>query len=174
MSPTRTAMSAATLCIALSLAAATAPAIAADGVALPKDYRTTFSNYLSLDRTQNPDQIIRLFANDKALEAVRAGKELPDGSVIVGEIYKAQVDKDGKPVISKLGRKIRDKLALIAVMEKRAGFGKELPAELQNDGWDFAAYKPDGKEAGKDLNTCRACHAPLKDTQHLFSLEHIK
>lgn len=174
MTPQRTHLSlAAALCLALPLAFAIAPAAAADGITFPKDYKA-FGNYLSIDRTQNPDQIIRLFANDKALEAARAGKELPDGSVIVGEIYKAELDKDGKPVVSTLGRKIRDKLALIAVMEKRAGFGKDLPAELQNNGWDFAAFKPDGTDAGKDLNACRACHAPLTETQHLFSLQHMK
>lgn len=175
MTPIKTTRAAAAaICLALPLAAPLAPAVAADGIAFPKDYKTSFSNYLSLDRTQNPDQIIRLFANDKALEAARAGKELPDGSVIVGEIYKAEVGKDGKPVVSTLGRKIRDKLAVIAVMEKRPGFGKDLPADLQNNGWDFAAFKPDGADAGKDLNACRACHAPLKDTQHLFSIEHMK
>ncbi|MCB1527129.1 MAG: cytochrome P460 family protein [Hyphomicrobiaceae bacterium] len=153
---------------------AQAPASAQDATAFPADYKTKFTNYLSLDRTQNNDQIIRLFANDKALAAAKAGEKLPDGSVIVGEIYKARLDKDGKPVVSTLGRKIRDKLAVIAVMERRDGFGKDLPQELQNDGWDFAAFKPDGSSAGKDLNQCRACHAPLTDTQHLFSLQHMK
>ncbi len=175
MMPIRSALSAAAaICLALPFAASTAPSLAADAIKFPKDYKAQFTNYLSLDRTQNPDQIIRLFANDKAIQAARAGKELPDGSIIVGEIYKAEVGKDGNPVVSTLGRRIRDKLAVIAVMEKRADFGKDLPAELQNDGWDFAAFKPDGTDAGKDHNTCRACHAPLKETQHLFSLEHIK
>ncbi|MFV0367652.1 MAG: cytochrome P460 family protein [Hyphomicrobiaceae bacterium] len=158
--------------LGISLHAPTA-ATAEDTTAFPADYKTKFTNYLSLDRTQNDDQIIRLFANDKALAAAKAGEKLPDGSVIVGEIYKARLDKDGKPVVSELGRKVRDKLALIAVMERRDGFGKDLPQELQNDGWDFAAFKPDGSNAGKDLNQCRACHAPLTGTQHLFSLEHM-
>lgn len=175
MSPLRTALTAAAaLGLLLPLAFATAPANAAEEIVFPKDYKT-FENYLSIDRTQDPDQIIRLFANGKALDAVRSGKELPDGSVIVGEVYKAKVDKDGKAILSTLGRRIRDKLALIAVMEKRPGFGKDLPTELQNNGWDFAAFKPDGTvAAGKDLNACRACHAPLTETQHLFSLQHIK
>ena len=165
---------AAALALGLPLAALAAPASADEALAFPADYKAKFTNYLSLDRTQNEDQIIRLFANDAALAAAREGKELPDGSIIVGEIYKTKLDKDGKPVVSSLGRKIRDKLALIAVMQKKDGFGKDLPAELQNNGWDFAAFKPDGTGAGKDHNTCRACHAPLKDTQHLFSLEHLK
>lgn len=165
---------AAALCAGLLLAALAAPAGAQDSIAYPKDYKTSFTNYLSLDRTQNPDQIIRLFANDKTIAAAKAGQEIPDGAVIVGEIYKAKLDKDGKPVVSALGRKVRDKLAAIAVMEKRAGFGKDLPDKLQNNGWDFALFKPDGANTGKDVTACRECHAPLKDTQHLFSLEHLK
>lgn len=160
--------------LCLVLTAFVAAPTRADGIALPKDYKTSFTNYLSLDRTQNADQIMRMFGNDKLLAAAKAGKELPDGSVIVGEIYKAKVGADGKPIVSSLGRRIRDKLALVVVMEKRAGFGKDLPEELQNEGWDFAAFKPDGTDAGKDLNACRACHAPLKETQHLFSIEHMK
>jgi len=39
----------------------------------PSDYKQAFTNYLSLDRTQNPDQIIRLFANDIALKGEGPG-----------------------------------------------------------------------------------------------------
>ena len=119
------------------------------------------------------EEIVGEIADEHDVE-VSGVQTQADGSVIVGEIYKARLDKDGKPVVSTLGRKIRDKLAVIAVMERRDGFGKDLPQELQNDGWDFAAFKPDGSSAGKDLNQCRACHAPLTDTQHLFSLQHMK
>ena len=151
------------------------PVRADDGIPFPADYATTFENYLSLDRVQNDDQIIRLFANKAAMEAARAGKPLPDGSIIVGEVYKAKLDAEGKPIVSSLGRRVRDKLALIAVMQMQGDkFGQDLPAELQNNGWDFAAFKPDGSDAGKDLNQCRACHAPLVDTQHLFSIEHMR
>lgn len=143
-------------------------------IKFPENYKTTFTNYLSLDRTQNDDQIIRLFANDLALKTFKETGEFPDGSVIVAEIYKAKKDKDGEVIESDLGRRIRDKFALIAVMEKRKGFGDDLPDNLKNGDWDFATFKPDGSVAKKDLNGCRACHAPLKDQQHVFSIEHLR
>lgn len=144
-------------------------------IAFPKDYSTTFENYLSLDRVQNHDQIIRLFANDMALEAAREGRELPDGSVIVGELYKAKTDADGKVIESSLGRRVRGKLFAVAVMEKGEGWGATLPENVRNDDWDFAIFSPDGsKRLNKDLNTCRSCHAPLTSSQHLFSLDHMK
>lgn len=142
-------------------------------VSFPQSYQTEFKNYLSLDRVQNPDQIIRLFANEAALDAGSKGRELPDGSVLVGEIYAALKDADGKVVTSSLGRRIRTKLVAIAVMEKRKGWGETLPAEYRNGDWDFGIYSPDGKALDKDLNACRKCHAPLGASQHLFSLQHI-
>ena len=143
-------------------------------IAFPGAYKTEFKNYLSSDRVQNPDQTISLYANDKAIEASKAGQELPDGSILVGEIYAARKDADGKVVTSALGRRINEKLAAIAVMEKRKGWGDAYSEDVRNGDWDFAIFSPDGKRLDKDLNACRSCHAPLKQTQHLFSLEHIR
>lgn len=142
-------------------------------VSFPQGYQSAFKNYLSLDRVQNPDQVIRLFANKAAIDAGSEGRELPDGSVLVGEIYAAKKDADGKVVTSSLGRRIRDKLVAIAVMEKRKGWGETLPAEYRNGDWDFGIFSPEGKALDKDLNACRKCHAPLSTSQHLFSLQHI-
>ncbi len=143
-------------------------------VAFPKDYATAFSNYLSLDRTQNDDQVIRLFANEKALAAAKAGEPLPSGSVLAAEIYKAVKNDKGEVIESSLGRRVRGPMAAVAVMEKRDGWGKDLAEDVRNGDWDFAIFKPTGERiAGKDINSCRSCHAPLTDTQHLFSLEHL-
>lgn len=159
---------------ALDTAQLPTPAIAESGIEYPVDYRSTFSNYLSLDRIQNPDQIIRLYANDAAMEGPNEEGKLPFGSVLVGEVYKAQLDDSGEVKVSSIGRRLRGDLALIAVMERRQGFGEDLPDNLKNEHWDFAAFKPDGSVAEKkELNSCRECHAPLKSTHHLFSYEHL-
>lgn len=144
------------------------------GIALPSDYRDTYTNYLSLDRVQNHDQIIRLFANDIAMQGPNEDNELPFGSVIVAEVYKAKLDASGKAELSSLGRRIRDKMALIAVMERREDLGQGYAEDLRNGHWDFATFTPGGAVARKDLNSCRACHSPLKQTDHLFSLDHLR
>lgn len=158
----------------LGLAAATLARAGEERIPFPADYKTAFTNYLSLDRVQNDDQIIRLFANNAALEAARAGKELPNGSILVGEIYAAKKDKDGKVMKSALRQRIRAKLAAVAVMQKSEGWGTDFPEGLRNGDWDFAIFSPDGKRLDKDLNACRACHAPLTNTQHVFSIEHLE
>ncbi|MEM7417282.1 MAG: cytochrome P460 family protein [Gemmatimonadota bacterium] len=144
------------------------------GIALPRDYRETFTNYLSLDRVQNHNQIIRLFANDVAMRGPDAANDLPNGSVIVAEVYRAKLDAEGEVELSALGRRIRDGMAVIAVMERGDHLGAGYPEGLSNGQWDFAAFTPEGAPAGADLNTCRACHAPLTETDHLFSIEHIR
>ena len=143
-----------------------------DRIKLPSDYRTTFTNYLSMDRLQNHDQVIRMFANDIAMKGMKDGK-FEFGSILVAEVYKAKKNKSGKVIESSLGRRVRDKFAVIAVMEKGPGWGAKFDKEHKNGDWDFAAFKPDGTRANKDLNACRACHAPLTEQDHVFSFEHI-
>ena len=59
-------------------------------------------------------------------------------------------------------------------MQKQKGWGDKFSEDLRNGDWDFAIFKPTGERLiKKDLNECRACHAPLKGTQNLFSLEHM-
>ncbi len=142
-------------------------------IAFPEDYKS-FKNYLSLDRTGNDNQVIRLFANDIAAAGPSKDGGLPNGSILVGEIYKAKLNDKGEVAESVLGRRIRGKLAAIAVMEKRQGWGEAFSEDLRNGDWDFAVFSPDGKRLNKDLNTCRSCHAPLKDTDHLFSIDHLQ
>ena len=139
----------------------------------PVDYKSSFTNYISSDRLMNPDQTIRMFANDVAMQGPGEDGKLPYGSVLVAEVYKAKKDEEGIVLTSNLNRRIKEKFALIAVMKREEGFADNLPDGLKNDGWDFAAFKPDGSVAENDLNECRSCHAPLTETNHLFSYEHL-
>ncbi len=160
--------------LALSLALATPLLAEEQRIAFPQNYRETFVNYLNLDRTMNDDQIIHLWANRIAIEGMKQDGVFPDGSILIGEVYKAKKDEKGEVIESSLGQRIHGKLALVAVMEKQQGWGDTFPEELKNGDWDFAAYKPDGSVANKDLDACRACHTPLVDMQHVFSIEHLQ
>jgi hypothetical protein len=142
-------------------------------VELPADYKTKFTNYVSSDRIQNADQTIRIFANDIAMQGPGKDGKLPYGSKIVAEVYKAKKDKDGKVMTSILNRRIRGKFALIAVLERKKGFGDGRADGMKTGDWDFGAYKPDGTVAKKDLNSCRTCHAAIGNTNHVFSFEHL-
>ena len=142
-------------------------------ISFPENYRSTYTNYLSMDRSQNPDQVIRMFANDIAMQGPGEDGKLPYGSILVAEVYKAKKDENDNVIQSTLGQRIQGKFALVAIMQREKGFGANVPEALRNGDWDFAAFKPDGSPADKDLNACRACHLPLVDMNFLFSYEHF-
>jgi len=142
-------------------------------ISYPENYRATYTNYLSLDRTQNPDQTIRLFANDVAMQGPGEDGKLPYGSILVAEIYKARKDAEGKVITSSLGSRISESFALVAVMQREKGLGEQHPEGIRNGNWEMATFKPDGSVADKDINACMACHAPLVSKNFVFSYEHL-
>ena len=142
-------------------------------MSFPESYRDAFVNYLSSDRVQNPDQFITLYANDIAMKGPGDDGELADGAIIVGEVYAVKKDDDGSVIETRLGRRIATKLTLVAVMETRNGWAETSASSVDVGDWDFAAFTPTGNDAGKALDSCRSCHAPLTETDVLFSIEHL-
>ncbi|MGA7180460.1 MAG: cytochrome P460 family protein [Thiobacillaceae bacterium] len=141
---------------------AKAAAILKDGeLPLPADYRT-WPRFL-LD-VQRPDakQVRDIYVNPQGYAAT-AGKPFPYGTVTVMENYKAKLNQDGTPMVGADGKLIKSDLAAIFVMGKGEGWGKGVADNLATGEWIFTAYKPNGTKSDADLNTCRACHTPLKD-----------
>ncbi|MGQ0555523.1 MAG: cytochrome P460 family protein [Nitrospiraceae bacterium] len=114
-----------------------------------------------LSDVQRPDlkQVRELFINAVGL-TTKAGQPFPNGTVMVMELYKTQVDGD-TPVTGPDGKLVKGDLAKIFVMEKGEGWGQEVPENLKTGNWVFAAYGPDGKALTEDFSKCRGCHAPL-------------
>ena len=99
----------------------------------------------------------RSYANRAAVNAARAGKELPAGSAIVVE------NLSGGQVVS------------YAAMESRAGWGAAVPEILRNGDWSYALF--DGKRtlnAEFNYARCLACHKPVAASSYVFGLEEIK
>lgn len=139
----------------------------------PADYKTGFDKYLISDRLYQDDQVISLYANETARKAALEGAPLPDGSVLVGEIYKVKLDEDGEVIESALGRRIPSELSAIVVMERRAEWAEQYPDDLKVGGWEFEVFSPAGENLGKDTTSCRECHQPLANTEYLWSFEHL-
>lgn len=159
--------------ILISIVAASAQA-GSENVNWPGDYKRTFTHYFSGDRTANEKQIIRIYANDKAIAGVQSNGKLPFGSVLVGELYAVQLDEKERPVTSGLGRRIAKNLAAIVVMQRGEGFDSGYPENLTTGNWEFAVFNSEGQKLEKDITGCRACHHPLVDKEFVFSYEHIR
>ena len=112
-------MSAAAFAAALSATALAGP----DKIAFPKEYEK-WERYAVVDRYDNK-QYRELYAKPEVVKAVRAGKPIPDGTVLAMAIYSAELDAQGIPVKDEKGRFRKGKPTGVSVMEKRAGWGTE-------------------------------------------------
>lgn len=97
-----------------------------------------------------------IYANDIALPALKAGKEFPDGSMFVFDLFDVKSDAT---VTAEASRKI------IGVMYKNRN------AFTKTAGWGFEGFKGDSREravAGKH-EACFGCHATEQATDYIFS-----
>lgn len=161
-------MAAAAFAAALS---ATASLAGADKIAFPKDYEK-WERYAVVDRYDNK-QYRELYAKPEVVKAVRAGKPIPDGTVLAMAVHSAELDAQGNPVKDEKGRFRKGKLTGVSVMEKRGGWGTEYAPEVRNGNWEYAAFMPDGSpNAQTNANTqpCFACHKPHEKQDFVISL----
>jgi cytochrome c553 len=150
------------------------PQLSTSRVTLPEGYPSGFAMYSTVNR---PDigQVRYLYANAVALQAAREGKPLPDGSLLVLEQHAAKLDADKKPVTGSDGFFERDRLLAYAVMERRAGWGKDIPEMLRNEDWNYAVFTPAKQQRpGVNQADCLACHKPLDKMSFTFSIDALK
>jgi Cytochrome P460 len=164
-----------TVAICLLLLPASAALADADLISYPEGYQDNFTHYATVNRDDERKQVVRIFANDVALTSAKAGGALESGSVIVMEIYKADLDADEQPVKGSDGFFVPAELAAITVMETRTGWGADYPDEWRNDEWEFAAFGADDHAlVERDYQPCFACHKPLTEADYLFSFDALK
>ena len=117
------------------------------------DDTADYTQYATVDRSDN-GQVREIYANDVALNS--SGDTLDRGSIIMMQIFSAQLDGDGAPVLDGDGRFMKDTLNTIAIMEKRRGFGKY--STNRNGEWEYAFFTPDGDPMPSEAD-CYGCHA---------------
>lgn len=130
--------------------------------------------YTTVDR---PDvkQVRELFGNAAAVEAAKAGKPLPNGSVLTMILYKAKLDAKGDPEKGANGRFVKDEMINHFVMEKQADFGAGVQADLRNGNWEYQVFTPAKAVNDKaNIKGCFECHKPKDKEDYLFTLGQMK
>lgn len=166
--------------IAAVVAAAAVTTIAAvhaqrgDLITFPADYAKGVL-YGTVDRA-DLKQVRQLYTNQAAIDTAKKGEPLPQGTVLTMVQYAAQVDAEGNPVKDANGRFVRtDKIVGYTVMEKREGWGKDVPEEIRNGDWQYQAFLPDRTPNSKAvLANCFKCHKPLDKQDFVFSWSHLR
>lgn len=149
------------------------PNLAKTGVTFPENYKTTFTKYHTINFPATR-QVRYYYANNAALQAAKAGRNLPDGSVLFAEVYSAKLDADKKPVMGADGFFVPDQLTGYTAMAREAGWGNDIPDMLRNENWNYGLFTA-AKQARPGMNQaeCLACHKPLDKTSFTFTLEQL-
>lgn len=143
------------------------------GVAFPEGYQSTFTRYHTIDFPATK-QVRYYLANPAAVKAAKAGKDLPNGSVLFVEVYSAQLDADKNPVKGADGHFVADKLVAYTAMEREAGWGNDVPDMLRNEDWNYAIFTPAKQyRPGVNQAECFACHKPLDKASYTFTLKEL-
>jgi hypothetical protein len=144
-----------------------------DLVAFPQEYAKGVM-YATAD-SKATKQYRELYAPAEAVEAVKAGKPIPSGTVLTMVQYKALLTAAGEVQTDANGRYIKGPLAGYAVMEKRDGWGGEYPPEQRNGEWEYQSFKADKTVNDKaNLKACFTCHRPLDKQDFVFSFDRMK
>ena len=149
------------------------PNLIKTGVAFPEGYQGSFTKYHTLNFPATR-QVRYYFANPAAVQAARAGKTLPDGSVLFAEVHSAKLDADKKPITGSDGFFVPDQLLFYTAMARDAGWGKDIPDMLRNEEWNYAIFTTARQHrAGVIQSECLACHKPLDKTSYTFTIAQL-
>ena len=144
-----------------------------DKITFPENYAKGVL-YTTVDRPDNK-QYRELFTTPEAVEALKAGKPIPSGTVLTLVQYKAVLDAAGEPEKDANGRFKKGDLIGYTVMEKRTGWGTEYADDLRNGEWEYQAFKADKSVNEKaNLKNCFVCHKPLDKQDFVFSYDKLK
>jgi cytochrome c553 len=147
--------------------------VAKTSVSFPENYKETFTKYHTINFPATK-QVRYFYANPTAVSAAKAGKSLPDGSVLFVEVFSAKLDADKKPVVGTDGFYVADKLLQYTAMASGEGWGKDIPDMLRNADWNYAIFSTEKKhQPGVNQAVCLACHKPLSDVSYTFTLKQI-
>jgi len=149
------------------------PNVAKSNVTFPEGYKESFVKYhtISFPATK---QVRYYYANKAAVAAAKAGKPLPDGSVLFAEVYAAKIGADGKPATGGDGHFVPEKLVAYTAMAREAGWGKDIPEMLRNENWNYAVFTTEKQQRpGVNQAECLGCHKPLDKVSYTFTLKQL-
>jgi plastocyanin len=129
--------------------------------------------YATVDR-HDIKQYRELWSSKSAVDAVKAGKPIPHGTVLTLVQYKAKVDDKGVPMRDANGRFQKGDLVAYTVMQKDAGFGSGYTEDIRNGDWEYQVFNAEKKVNDKaNLKGCFQCHKPHAGQDYVISLARL-
>ena len=146
---------------------------AGDKVAFPKDYAKGVLYWVQ-DRPGNK-QVREYYISKAAIDAVKADKPIPSGTVITVVQYNAKIDDAANPIKDANGRFVKTDLRGYTVMEKRTGWGADYAADVRNGEWEYQQFTAEKMPSPMvDLMTCLICHKRQETQDFVYSINNIR
>ena len=144
-----------------------------DLIKFPSDYLKG-TLYATVDRA-DVKQYRELYTQAAVVEAVRKGKPIPSGAVIVLVQWSVEQDDKGVPKKGADGRFIKKDILAHTVMEKRTGWGTEYPDSLRNGEWEYSVFNAKMEFNPKaNFKGCFECHKPHEKIDYVISLASLR
>ncbi|MBX7185602.1 MAG: cytochrome P460 family protein [Vicinamibacteria bacterium] len=146
------------------------PQFARTNATLPVDFPKGFTRY-NTSEDRGLKSIMFAWANDAAWNSARAKEtDLPVGSIVVSENWRARVDDKGAVLLDAQGRMIPERLQSYGVIAKGQGWGDGIHELLRNGDWNYAVYNAERKrDIETNLAICFVCHQTRASEQYLFT-----
>ena len=149
------------------------PHVAKTQVSFPEGYKESFTKYHTINFPATR-QVRYYFGNKVAVQAAKAARPLPDGSVLFAEVWSARLGDDKQPVTGADGFYVPEKLLFYTAMARDKGWGTAIPEMLRNDNWNYAIFTLDKQHRpGVNQAECLACHKPLDNLSYTFTLKQL-
>ena len=149
------------------------PQLVKSSVAFPENYKSTYTKYHTINFPATR-QVRYYYANPAAVAAAKDGKTVPNGALLLAEVYSAKLDADKKPVMGADGFFVPDQLLFYTAMGRDAGWGRDIPEMLRNEEWNYAVFSTAKQQRpGVNQAECLACHKPLDKTSYLFTIKEL-
>jgi cytochrome c553 len=141
-------------------------------MAFPRDFPSSFVLYLTANNAEQKT-VRKTYINQIGWNAARTGKPLPDGTVILAEIYAPRLGPDQRPIMNKDGTWAIDKLTAYAGMEARTAWGHDIPSTLRNATWNYTLFRADKAPRDGNQAMCLACHKPQAAASYVFTFNEL-
>jgi cytochrome c553 len=151
-----------------------AEAILTSHMQFPRQFPNGFVLYLTLNDAER--QVVKKqYINAIGFKAARAGKPLPDGTVVLQVNYRPRLGPDQRPVLDRHGAWVPDRIISYTGMESRAGWGADLPEWLRNTNWNYGSFTADKvPNARANQAVCLACHKRQAVVSHVYTFNELR
>lgn len=151
-----------------------ARAYSAPPIEIPANYRTAFTHYATVDRTDSGGAVRVMYITPGSIHPFQTTGVFPVGTMVIMEVYQVQQASSGGFATDASGHLIPGRLQSVLVKLKTGVMATpvsgELAADVNQRSWVYASFDAaTGAVDGLDQPLCQSCHVIAQVWDDLFT-----